>query len=347
MSARTQRLRAIIHDGQGQWRSRAINPYIISYRMAFGGFTKTMQAQADADKARAELFVSMASIVGGSLLMATVGQTSLRAVAGNAALNFICNRNLDRTFNAMAVAAENKTFMFALGKTLDTIKDQIGKRVKDEVTEIIKSKEIKTSDPLDKYLEFDSLMLNHEYAANHAAEQIEADRKMDDAKKHAAFVALEAAPICKPPSGVIDPNLLGPKIELGIYLSKVMESAELDTWGPSYGGFGGGQQRPISVKPITQRPSAPDFPKPVFNRDGSGQSVGYNMTGDPFQGTDAVRARIDELHKQVFKEAFYPSRGFFDRYMAEEKRAELVKAETQLDRLGQDVRPLSLLGLRT
>ena len=27
-------------------------------------------------------------------------------------------------------------------------------------------------------------MLNHEYAANHAAEQIEADRKMDDAKKH-------------------------------------------------------------------------------------------------------------------------------------------------------------------
>ncbi len=51
------------------------------------------------------------------------------------------------------------------------------------------------------------------------------------------------------------------------------------------------------------------------------------MTGDPLQGTGTVRDRIDELHRAVFKEDFYPKIGIFGRYMAEQKRAELLKAE--------------------
>ena len=215
MSARTQQLRNLVSDGSDQWRSKAVNPYLIGYTMAFDGFTKTMKAQADADKARAEMFVTMVSIVGGSLLMATVGETSLRMLAGNAALDFICNRNLDRAFNALAVTAENKTFMFALGKTLDTVKDEAGKKIKERATELLKTEEIKTSNPLVKYLEFDSLIRNHMLAANHAAEVIDADTTLSEAKKTAAFSALEAAPICRPPMGSINSNLLGSKDRVG------------------------------------------------------------------------------------------------------------------------------------
>lgn len=360
MITRTEKLRNLVSDGSDTWRIRAVNPYLIGYRMAFGGFTETMKKQAEADKAQAEMFISMASIVGGSLIMATVGETALRAVAGNMALNFICNHNLDRTFTAMSVAADNKTLMFALGKVLDTVKDEANKRIKERVTALLKTEEIKTSDPLDKTLEFDSLIRSHKLAAYHAAEEIENDRKMSDANKHAAFVALEKAPICTPPNGSVSATALAPKIELGIYLTKVLASAELDTTGPSYssfgkgglgkGGFGemGGMGQPspkITSKPITQSPSAPDYPKAIQNADGSSQWVGYTMTADPFTGTGTVRQRIDELHKIVFKEEFYPKIGPFGTYAAEQKRAELLKAERQLNRLGQETRPLSLLGL--
>ncbi len=183
------------------------------------------------------MFVTVVSIVGGSLLMATVGETSLRMLAGNAALDFICNRNLDRAFNALAVTAENKTFMFALGKTLDTVKDEARKKIKERATELLKTKEIKTSNPLVKFLEFDSLIRNQVLAANHAAEIIDNDRSLSDAKKTAAFAALEAAPICRPPIGAINSNQLAQKIELSIYLTKVLGSSELDVWGPNYGGM--------------------------------------------------------------------------------------------------------------
>ena len=332
-------------DGSNQWRSKAINPYLIGYTLAFDGFTKTMKAQADADKARAELCVSIVSIVGGSLLMATVGESALRVVAGNAALDFICNRNLNRTFNALAITSENKTFMFALGKTLDALKDETGKRIKDRATELLKSEEIKTSNPLVKYLEFDSLIRNHITAANHAAETIEADTKMEEAKKAAAFAALNAAPICSPPTGNIDSNLLAQKIELGIYLTKVMTSGVLDNWGPA--SYGQTNPRPISEAPIAQRPLAPDYPRSNLKPDGSGQTIGYTMTSDPFSGAGAVRDRIDELHKAVFKEDFYPKIGVFGTYMAEQKRAEVVKAEQTLDRLGRDTQPPSLLRIRS
>ena len=161
---------------------------------------------------------------------------------------------------------------------------------------------------------------------------------MSEAKEAAAFAALNAAPICSPPTGSIDPNGLAQKIELCIYLTKVMTSSVLDTFGP------GDQQR--SERPITQRPTAPDYPHNVFKPDGSGQTIGYTLTGDAFSGAEAVRSRIDELHLALYKEKFYPSIGMFGAYMAQQKRAELVKAEQTLDRLGRDTQPPSLLAIK-
>lgn len=74
-----------------------------------------LKDQAEADKARAELVVAVASILSGPLLMATVARTSLRAVAGNALLNFVCNRSLERTFNAFR--ANRPWFSFGGGPT--------------------------------------------------------------------------------------------------------------------------------------------------------------------------------------------------------------------------------------
>ena len=123
-----------------------------------------------------------------------------------------------------------------------------------------------------------------------------------------------------------------------------MTSGVLDNWGPA--SYGQTNPRPISEAPIAQRPLAPDYPRSNLKPDGSGQTIGYTMTSDPFSGAGAVRDRIDELRKAVFKDDFYPKISVFGTYMAEQKRAEVVKEQT-LDRLGRDTQPPSLLGIRS
>lgn len=80
--------------------------------------------------------------------MATLAQTSIRAIAGNVLLNVVCNRNLQRTFNAMAVLEANKTFMFSLGKFFDSVKDRASTAIKDRVQQILTNgPRIDSSDP--------------------------------------------------------------------------------------------------------------------------------------------------------------------------------------------------------
>ncbi len=340
MSARVQDLRNRVGDGLDRWHIHVTWPYITAYTDAFDGYTKTIAAQAEADKARAELFVSVASIVTGSILMATVAQTSFRIIAGNAALNFVCDRNLVRTFNAMAVAAENKTLMFALGKTLDGIKDKIGTEIKTDLTKALQAgTDIKSSNPLIKHIELESLLTKHKLAAIEAAERIDGEKSLPEATKAKAFAALLAAPICKPPTSSVDSNMLSKKIELCFYLKAVLDSDQLLDWPAYYGG----ERRMPTARPIPQLPSAPDYPRPKPPTTGAGQTVGVERLAG------VIRDRIDELHNAVFHRPFFNKSGFlmFGDVSGPEKLAEVARAETQIDALAQQVRPLSTMEVRS
>ena len=348
MSARVQQLRDQVNDGLDNWFIRVAGPYLLGYDAAYQGYTKTMQAQADADKATAEMFVTVASIVTGSILMATVAQTSFRAVAGNAALSFICDRNLVRTFNAMAVVADNKTVMFALGKVLDTVKEQVGKEIKDDVTKLFQAgDEIKTSSPFSKGVELDMMFRRHKQAVVVTATKIDSHPQLSEGVKTAAFAALHAAPICRPPAGSVSSDLLAKKIELCFYLKSILDGDELIDWPAYYPGMQ--DRRPTGSHPIPQLPSAPDYPKPPSVGTGAGQTIGISRPGP------VVRDRVDELHQAVFKTPFYSGEnwvshklsGIADNATGPQKVAELKKAETQLDALAQQVRPLSVLEVRS
>lgn len=348
MSDRVQQLRNKAGDGVEKWSIHVGNPYLTAYNDAYLGYTETLKAQAEADKATAEMFVTVASIVTGSLMMATFAQTSLRAVAGNAALNFVCDHNLERTFNAMSVATDNKAFMFALGKTLDTVKEAVTKEIKDDTTALFQAKgAIKRSDPLTKVIEFDTMFKMHHSATVTAAERLEADRKCSDTVKAAGFAALHAAPICTPPNASLNSDLLAKKIELCFYLKTILDSDELLDWGPYYPGQE--DRRPTGSHPIPQLPSAPNYPNPKPPILGPGQTVSIGRPGP------VVRDRIDQLHKDVFKSPFYAGEnwlshrisGVADNATGPQKVGELKKAEKQIDELARAVRPLSVLELRS
>ena len=58
-----------VDEGFSGWRTNVTLPYSLAYDTAFESFGKVVKEQADADKARAELFITAASIVTGSVLM--------------------------------------------------------------------------------------------------------------------------------------------------------------------------------------------------------------------------------------------------------------------------------------
>ena len=82
MSPRLIQFRADVEDGLLAWNTRVGQPYVRGYDAAFNSYKKVLDDQKEADKARAELFVTAASIVTCSVLMGALAASSFRAVAG-------------------------------------------------------------------------------------------------------------------------------------------------------------------------------------------------------------------------------------------------------------------------
>lgn len=338
-----QDIRNRADDGVLGWQTKVLSRYAIAYVTAYESYQKVLKDQAEADKARADLIVSVASILGGSILMATMAQTSLRAIAGNALLNFVCNRNLDRTFNAMAVLQENKPFMFALGKLLDTVKERTTSAIKDNVEQIFATgPKIETSNPLAVYIRLVDVLNTQRLAINTAADMVERS-PMTPVAKTRAFAELLAAPICRPPSQAVVETELAKKIELSFYLKAVLDSDRLVTFGPF---IPGANLRDMREAPIPQAPSAPDYPRANMPR---GLGGGTIIVAPELGG--AVEARLRELHHEVFGRNFRADRPWIawpgSPQPGDLGRAELRAAEHRLDDLAALVRPMALLQVRS
>lgn len=340
MPDRLQTYRNRVSDAVDSWQANVCNPYIIAYNTAFRNYNEAFNRQKESDKARAELFVSAASILPGSILMATAASSSLRVLANRAALNMLAKSNLTRTLSIYKAASENATAAFATGKLLDMIKDATGGKIKDAVIKATSlSDNMLASDPLNRDKQLNTWLTNHKLCAFEAAEAIE-NSPSGDAEKDRAYAALRQAPVANKPQGALNPGPLALKIELGFYMMALLESDELVTMPPqmpgSYGTVVGMKSRPIE-----KMPSAKDYPRAV-NRGSSGTSqwVGIARPGGE------VEDRIDEVSKKVRSRAFYAPSGLFGKPDTR-KMQELRDAEAWLNWLADATRPLNPLGLRT
>lgn len=332
-------------DGHLGWRTKVVSRYASAYNQAYEEYQKVLKEQAEADKARAELAISAVSLIGGSILMATIAQTSLRVIAGNAMLNFVCKRNLERTFNAMAVLESNKPFMFALGKLLDIVKDRTNTEIKDRVTkEFDTGPKVNTSNPLDIFIKLsDALDVQH-LATNRAVEMVERST-MTASLKERSYAELARAPLCTPPTDTINEVKLAKKIELSFYLKAVLDSDRLVIFGPAYPGA---TRRDMRDVPIAQAPSAPDYPRATNNPPAeAGQVIVAPELGDK------VEARLKTLHHEIFGRNFRADRPWFQNPFnpgpspGDMGRRELRDAENRLDDLASLVRPMQLLQVRS
>lgn len=342
MADRLQTYRNQVSDAVDAWQANVCNPYIIAYNTAYKSYADVFKKQDDSDKARAELFVTAAAILPGSILMATAATSSLRVIANRTAVRLLAGRSTSRALGVYNAVPSNATATFAIGKALDIVKDETGKAIKDSVVKTMSNtRDLLATDPLNRDKQLNSWLINHKLLAYDAADAIERSRSMSERDKQRAYDLLRAAPIANKPNGKIDPARLSPKIELGFYMLWLLDSDELVTQTAPASPYGGGGR--YSSKPIDALPSSKDYPSGNTDpKRGPIQWVGVTRPGGD------VEDQIDKVHKQVRGSAFYAPGGWFGKSDANHARLkEVAEAERVLAWLSDKTQPLAPLGLRT
>ncbi|KAB0680247.1 hypothetical protein [Aureimonas leprariae] len=344
MADRLQNFRNKVDDGYDGWRANVGLPYIAAYAAAHDKFQQVKAQQEKVDLARAELFVTAASIVTGSVLMATVGQASLRALASRAALSMICRYNLNLAFTVLHAGATNPTVVFALGKVLDEVRTRLTKEAQDAVKNAVTSTaSLATLSPTAQHAKMEQVLTNYKLCAHKVAESIENDASLSEQRKHSLFEMMLRAPIANPPSGTTRERPLSDKIELSFYMAALLESDSLEEvpaqyFGSGESGISGGRSSPIEISP-----NAKAYPKATGGQSRwwgteAGTYVAYSDLGS------AVDRRIEELHRAVYSSPFHVSGRAGGR--AQQKAADLRKAEDTLKRLATETRPQNFLDVR-
>lgn len=287
------------------------------------------------------MFVTIASIVTGSILMATVATASLRGIAGKIALDAVCRNNLNRTFDLMAAANNSQTFMFALGKVLDEVKDKTKDAIKAKAVQLTNAtSDVVSSDPQTIENQLFTFIGDHLSCGVDVARIVKGSG-MPEGMKQVAYSALLAASIAKPPQIGINQALMAQKIEFCMYMRLILDSDSLvDVPGGMSFSEGGGDVSSLKSHPVPQMPSAPDYPRPgpvtfSYGQPNASQYIAIDRPGSK------TRARADELCQQLFKKKFYASGDWLSGYVSgKEKEAELQRAELYLNRLASDTRPM-------
>ncbi len=121
-------------------------------------------------------------------------------IANRAALRVLAERSAARTLSVYNAITSNATATFAIGKTLDLVKDATGKAIKEAaVKAMANSRDALATDPLNGDKQPNSWLINHKLLAFEAADAIEASRTMNADDKEQAYAQLRAAPIANKP----------------------------------------------------------------------------------------------------------------------------------------------------
>lgn len=337
MGDRLEQFRRQVIDAADAWQAYVCNPYIVAYNEAYRNYTEAFKLQKESDKKKAELFVSIAAILPGSILMATAANSSLRVLANKVALQSLASANLTRTLAAYQTVGASPTAMFALGKALDIIKGEVGNKAKAYVTKAMQnSHDTLATDPLSRDKQLSSWIITHRLCATDIAEAVDTDRRLNEREKDAIFAALKQAPIAQRPVGAIIPAALSPKIELGFYMMELLDSDVVVTqrYSREYGYMG------LNITPIDEMPSSPNYPLAKVTAARPRGWIDISRPGS------IVEKRIDECHNLVFQKPFYGQKSMFGPDITA-KLDELRSAEQTLRRLSDVTRPPSAITLRS
>jgi hypothetical protein len=331
------------------WSSRVGQPYIDAYSDAFLKYQTAISDQKQADKQNADLFITAACVVTGSVLVGTIGSATLKMLEKKAIVQ-IASRTLGNSFARLfRVVRKNEGVAFALGSLIDGLKGKTQAQVQKIAENYLANSNFHiSSNPVAQHAAMQRVIDDHHNLALEAALAIENDHSLDAKAKNDAYDKLRAAPIYNSPI-TRSPSFkatLSELIELSFYLSGVLESDSLISWPASNAMSGAGGQLANAMRakstPINMSPSDPKYPHPkVPFPDASGYTPAYQSVGIDRAGS-GIQKRTNELCVKAFGKPLYGSTFFgFGGPADTDKMVELKQAEIYLNQLATKMKPLN------
>jgi len=308
-----------------EWVSNVIIPFSDAYKVATLEYQKEIDADIAAKKQQVELAFMALSLFGGTALTAVLGKAALGKVMENMALNYICERNMTRTFNLLAVAKESPVIGYLTAQTAAASKSWITGKTKSAISAAgDPSTYSDITDPALMKSQLEQFYNKSELSVRYAlTDLLENKKKASLDIRRQALNKIMQSPFCQSPKqSFIVPKELAKKIELGFYMKMLLES--------DFTQFEQGHGYAANKKSINESPNSAKYP--IGGKGLHTTSVNYGPIGD------AAGKKMNKLYNHVMKttsgiieDTAFGQRG---------NREVLKKAEAMLDKVGTDTNAL-------
>lgn len=316
-------------------------PYASAYVTAHESFKATLQSQADLDKLKAELFLTVATIGFGAGLGAVFGKAALSTVLADQALTAVCNRNMIRTFNTMAAISSSVPGTFIVEQIWSTLSSKVSDAAKRQVQDIYSRSPISAAlqNPQVFQNDLQAYVLRIKTAAHQVAADIRDNRTMSETEKNGVVARLRAAPFF---ANAPRTDLIGArqsaadKIELGFYMTMIMNSDYIkETTFYTQGAHEGTRTRRVgAVDRLTTDRAYANVPASTSSYGfGYSNSTMYDVAYD--SPGSRIMSRINTLYQAQLRGEFIGDHWYgFDSV----NRQTVAKAERAIELLGNLVR---------
>jgi hypothetical protein len=322
-------------DPNLRWRRTVVLPYGGAYRQAYDSFKKVMEEQArhyqEMDKLKFEFAMSALAITGGSVLTAVFASSALKVAAKETALDYVCRRNMERTFAAMHLVETNPVPSFIAGQVWDAAEkaalDGIKKRLEPGTGNYTGLQQAiqKPEDVLENLEKFNLDLRERgiDFILYVRSLTIPREGKVRIVKK-----ALQSSYL-SPPRIEIDKQGLVPKIELALFMQMITYSDKI-----RHRSYTAGRDL---YNDIAVKTTAANYPKRHRHLNGSPPRICHVDVAMPGVGW-IVMKRIDALHAKLYSGAkFFTSGEYWDwEFTNGEVKAIVSRAESRLEMLAKD-----------
>lgn len=330
---------ADLQSARNLYEQNWVIPYGSAYATAKETYDKTLASQAESDKFKAELLLTVATIGFGAGMGAMFGKTAFRAVAVDQALNFVCNRNMVRTFNAMAAISASVPGTFIVDQAWSWVEGKIGEGAKAMVSQL--GQPATTANAMGNPQVFQNDLMQYVLRALNAATAVARDvrdnRAMNDGERDRAAQAIRNSTFMRnaPTRNLIgDPVRATQALELSMYMPIIMDA---DYLAEHRQGFRGAHEfnTTTRVGRVSAATSAANYGAVPAARheSGAGYSVDTYTTIEYERPGSKILDRVNELHQARFRSEFLSNR-FWEFGFG---RADITRAEGVLDRLNREV----------
>jgi hypothetical protein len=316
-------------------------PYGSAYSLAHERFRSTLDDQQKYDQAKRDLFITAVTLGFGAGMGAMFGKTAFRTVVADRALNFVCNRNMERTFALMHRVSSSVPGTYLVEGVWDAVQSQIGDQAKQLVTGLFATPGATANGVNNpQVLQNDMLayVLRVKTTAHAVAADLRDNRSLSQADKDARASALRGADFFRncPKRDLVGNRQTAANImELSFYMVMVMNSDYLVEHRSGVRGAHEVDSR-RRLGAITVPTSDPTYGAEQGMRHSYGP--GYSITTSVYIDYDDLGSRVldrtNTLYREFFSHDFISNRWYES---GDTTHAALQRAERALGELNRRV----------